>query len=978
MSFLARLRKVAKRGPRRTAIESGSTRTTYGELVARAAVLGERLRALGVRPGDRVGLCFAKSPDYVIALLAVWHARAAFVPIDPRLPRRLRAFVVEDADLALVVAERGREALFEGMGVRVMPARAPTPRKRKRNPDDAPRGVPRPDDIAYVIYTSGTTGRPKGVVLPQRGIVNLLDAQIGAFRMDASSRSLLYLSTSFDASISDIGTTLLAGATLCIEPDAALAGAGLGRVLAERRISHLDLPPSLLGVLDPASLPASLRTVVIGGEPAEPELVRRWAARFLVVNVYGPTEATVCASLCRCDPVKWTRPLLGQPLPNVRWRVERGELLLGGIGLADGYRNLPELTRARFVTAKGERWYRTGDRVARRGREIEFLGRIDRQVKIRGQLVEPEGVEAELARHPGVAEAAVVKRATAAHRPVLIAFVVARAPAAPPRPADLAAHLRRTLPAWTIPHRIEWIDRLPRTVTGKVDLAALARRPLDPSSRRRGRAAASALEKSLARICGSVLGLPEVGATDDFYDDLGGDSLAVLGVVAAAEARGIALTPTIVSEQRTIAAMAARLGAAETTVMSAARLRADVDRDPRWRSSRRSLAVPRAPRSRGGADALLLTGGTGFLGSRLVAELLERTGARIHCLVRAADAAAGREALLRALRAHRSPRSMPDPARISVVCGDLSRERFGLPRRTWDRLTAETSAVYHSAARVDVVLPYRALRATNVGGAFEVLRFAAEGRPKILHHMSTLSVFVSTDRHTGTMRESDTLSATRRVHGGYAQSKWAAEHLLRSAPAGAPPVVFYRLGLLTGDTRTGLAAPNDLLSLFFRGLASLGSIPSGAGDALAVDVTPVDYAAAAVAHLSLGATAGTTFHIANPVSAKLPAVVEALRAVGVRITVEPNDTWRTRALATPAESAAWLALCRCLPRAGYARHRALDLFQSTGATFDRKNTIAGLAGSALSCPRPTPDLLRLYARISLAGEGFAREESRGK
>lgn len=934
--FLARFAAVVAREPSRVAIESGGRRVTYAELLRRAAALGERLRARGAGPGSAVGIEYPKSSGYVVAMLGIWSAGAAFVPLDPALPKRLRRFLARDSGLAHVVTPRGvrREGAGESGAA----------------------------DRAYILYTSGTTGRPKGVVVPHRGIVNLLDAQIRAFRMDPASRSLLYLSTSFDASISDIGTALLAGGTLCIEPDASLSGAGLLRTLHERRITHLDLPPSLLRVLDRDAMPASLRTLIIGGEAADPAVVRRWAERFRVVNVYGPTEATVCSSMCVCDARAWTRPLLGRPLPGVRWRIldehrrdvrarTPGELFLGGIGLADGYRNLPELDAERFVDVAGERMFATGDRVvADRGGEVEFLGRIDRQVKVRGLRVEPEGIEAELRRHPAVREAAVVTRIGPSGRTQLVAVASLREVASA---SALRAHLRRTLPAWMIPQRVELLRRLPRTITGKVDLASLSREPA--AAPRRIVAPSGRVETALARIWEELLGVRPVGATDDFFDDLGGDSLAVVGLSAAAEIEGLAIPPGLLATCRTIRSLAARLEKRRgRPLTSAARLRADVEHESRnLRSS--SRGVPAFP-----PREILLTGATGFLGSRLLGELLDRTDARVWCLVRGSA-----DDVHAALASHGR---RPFPAgRVEIVRGDLERSRFGLARQAWDSLADRVDAVYHAAANVNVVLPYRSLRAANVGGTREVLRFVAFGRRKALHHVSTLSVFVSTDRDRGAMRESDTLRRTRHVYGGYAQSKWAAETLLRAA-RGIGPIVFYRLGLVTGDSRTGRASRSDMLSLFFSGLASMRSVPESAAS-FRVDVTPVDFAAAAIAHLSLESApaSGSTFHIANPESASLTSLVDALRAEGIPIAVESDESWRSRRVAGVAESSAWLALCRCLPRGAFERHRAIDLFQATGADFRMERALAGIAGSGIACPPPRPALLRLYARTAIRG-----------
>ncbi len=353
-----------------------------------------------------------------------------------------------------------------------------------------------PARLAYVIYTSGSTGTPKGVLIEHRGIVNLLDAQVPLFGLRPGSRALFYLSTSFDASISDVGTALLSGATLCIEPPERLRpGPDLIELLRIRQITHVDIPPAVLPLLDPETLPACLETVIIGGEPCPPEVVRRWARRVRVVNVYGPTEATVCTSLCLCDPNTWDAPLLGRPIPNVAYRIldesgvavpqgTPGELCIGGFGLARGYLNRPELSARKFIVHEGERLYRTGDKVALRSDgEYQFLGRVDRQVKIRGLLIEPEEIEAQLLTHPQIQQAAVVKRPLGrqSHKG-LTAFVVARRGSSTPSVQGLRQHLARSLPRWMLPQRFEFLSRLPLNAHGKVDLANLAMRELSSPS----------------------------------------------------------------------------------------------------------------------------------------------------------------------------------------------------------------------------------------------------------------------------------------------------------------------------------------------------------------------------------------------------------------------------------------------------------------------------------------------------------------
>src|SRR5262249_34963187 len=251
-----------------------------------------------------VGLSIGKSGAYIAALLGTWSVGAAFVPLDPGLPPVRRRWMIGDVAPRLLMDADAVEALrTEGA-----PARAPH--------------VAATSDTAYILYTSGTTGRPKGVIVPHRGLLNLFEQQIEAFALDASSRAILFVSTAFDASLSDVGTTLLAGATLVIPERSDVADAtALASTLERRRITHADLPPSILRRLDPERPASALSTVVIGGEPCDPAVARRWAANVRLVNVYGPTEATICTSLCVCDPVRWSRPLLGVPLDGIVYRV---------------------------------------------------------------------------------------------------------------------------------------------------------------------------------------------------------------------------------------------------------------------------------------------------------------------------------------------------------------------------------------------------------------------------------------------------------------------------------------------------------------------------------------------------------------------------------------------------------------------------------------------------------------------------------
>ncbi|HXO20394.1 MAG TPA: amino acid adenylation domain-containing protein, partial [Thermoanaerobaculia bacterium] len=456
-------------------------------------------------------------------------------------------------------------------------------------------------DLAYVIYTSGSTGRPKGVLLAHRGLADLAEAHVQLFGIGSGSRVLQFASPSFDASVSEIWSALVCGAALVLgRREDLLPGPALAGFLSGRGITHVTLPPTALAALAAAAgetgdgLPPlpDLECLVVAGEAFPAALAARWSAGRRLLNAYGPTEATVCATAAvLAGPAVGLRPPpIGRPVAGSRIYVvdeelrpvpagKAGELLLGGPGLAWGYIGLPESTAAAFVPdpfarssgEAGGRLYRTGDRVRfLPDGELEFLGRVDRQVKVRGYRIEPGEVEAALLRHPALGAAAVVAREPDAARGDrrLVAYVVPHGGGAVPAPAELRRFLAAELPDFMIPAAFVALDRLPLSPNGKVDLQALPALP-EP-----GAAAASGLEPApsrtpveevLAGIWAHVLGTPETSpiADDDDFFVLGGHSLLIGEVVSRVRAAlGVELPLREAFAAPTFAALAGRVEAA--------------------------------------------------------------------------------------------------------------------------------------------------------------------------------------------------------------------------------------------------------------------------------------------------------------------------------------------------------------------------------------------------------------------------------
>jgi len=553
-------------------IDTGDV-VTFAELDARANRLARLLIARGAGPERIVALALPRSVDIVIAQLAVLKAGAAFVPVDPTYPVERIAFMLADSRPTLVLT-RGDVApdLDAGLAAVLLDDPAVVGELAGLSDTavtDADRTRPRPENPAYVIYTSGSTGRPKGVVVTHTGLAGFAAAGAAHFAVEPGDRVLAYSSPSFDASVLELCTALPFGAALVVIPPGPLLGEQLAGVLAGQGVTHALIPPAALATLPPVDLPA-FRTLVVGGDACTADLVATWAPRLRMVNAYGPTESTVVGTWSDALAPHGVPPI-GRPIPNTRAYVLdtglnpvppgiAGELHLAGAGLARGYLDRPGLTADRFVAnpfdGAGSRMYRTGDLVRwTTSGELEFLGRVDDQVKVRGFRIELGEVEAALLGHPDVVAAVAAVQAEEAGHKRLVGYVVPADPTDPPDTSDLREFLGRSLPAHLVPSAFLVLDRLPVGPSGKVDRRAL------PAVTSPGELATeyaepeTPAERVLAGVWAEVLGLERVGVLDNFFE-LGGDSILSMQVVSRARQAGLKLTPKDLFLHQTIRKLA--------------------------------------------------------------------------------------------------------------------------------------------------------------------------------------------------------------------------------------------------------------------------------------------------------------------------------------------------------------------------------------------------------------------------------------
>ncbi|WP_437305951.1 amino acid adenylation domain-containing protein [Sorangium sp. So ce388] len=576
--------------PGALAVVCEGTALTYGELDRRTNQLARRLRALGVGPDDRVALCIERSAELIVALLGVLKAGAAYVPVDPKFPReRLRA-VVEDSGARVLITEERWAGAFDEPG----PALLFLDRDAGAlaTESDAPLGArgaldaraARPGNLAYLIYTSGSTGRPKGVAVEHRHLVNYVRGVLARLPLAEGGGMALVSTVAADLGHTSLFGALCSGRTLHVLSEARIFDPdATAEYMSRHGVDALKIVPSHLAALLEAAHPERVlpaRCLVLGGEASSWELIERirtLAPGCAVLNHYGPTETTVGSLTWTIDPARGragaTVPI-GRPLPNTQAYVlgsnlepvpvgVPGELYLGGAGVTRGYHARPELTAERFVPdpfggAPGGRLYRTGDRVRLLADgAIEFLGRTDHQIKLRGHRVELGEIEARLREQPEVREAVVAAReGGGAVR--LVAYVVGREAAALDA-AALRARLALQLPDYMVPAAIVALPALPLTANGKIDRAAL------PEPERAGAGAAdprgfvaprNEVEATLAQIWADILRVERVGIHDNFFA-LGGDSIRSLQVIARANQRGVKLSPKDLFDHPTVAAAAA-------------------------------------------------------------------------------------------------------------------------------------------------------------------------------------------------------------------------------------------------------------------------------------------------------------------------------------------------------------------------------------------------------------------------------------
>jgi amino acid adenylation domain-containing protein/thioester reductase-like protein len=874
--------------PNDTAVIFRDKKLSYGELNEQSKKIAAALRAENIGPNDIVGIMAERSLAMVIGIMGILKAGGAYLPIDPAYPEdRIRYILADSKAKALITREKLKNRsseLYQGIILAIDKIISSTEKNQIKNTN-------RTDDLCYVIYTSGTTGRPKGVLVEHRNVVAYIHAFYRKTGLNKADVLVEQHAFTFDAFAEGLFGSLLSGAALVIPDDKEAQDLrGFVELVEKNKGTMVMVSPLFLSEMNRLPRISSVHSFVCGGDVLKWEYISRLMSGSVIYNNYGPTEATISATIFKCEKILKGVVPIGRPINNYKiiildpWDMLNpvgvpGELCISGEGLARGYLGRPELTEKKFVENpywSGYKMYRTGDLARwRADGNIEFMGRIDQQVKVRGYRIELGEIEAQLQTHPDLKSAAVLVLDDNAGEKFLCAYFCADHEMTV---KQLRKHLSMMLPEYMIPQMYVQLERLPLTSHGKLDREALSRIKGRIGSGTEYQAPSNKTEIEIAETWKKLLSLEKVGVNDDFFL-LGGDSIKAVRMVSLLSDR-YKINLTDIFENRTVSKLACLVSFRSNDVKQAfERVRKGILEEDQEKGRRISRELDRQAKEyekkmlrdkkidldkRVGYNEILLTGATGYLGIYLLRELLTKQKGRVTVLVRAAnDLEATRRLEQKWAYYFGTDLLRRKEKNVHVLCGDIIKDRLGLNLASYNALTGSTNCIIHSAADTRHFGNYEDFHRANVKGTENLLEFAGSGKNVVFNHVSTISV------GSGDVEGKEAVLFTeyhgdigQRPESYYTMTKLEAEKLVASA---SMEKNIFRAGNLTFDSTNGRFQENmgeNAFYIMLRSFITLGIMPDL--DIRNVDLTFVDQAAAAIVkifdRLSL---AGGNHHILN-------------------------------------------------------------------------------------------------------------------
>ena len=974
---------------------------------------------------DIVGINLPNSKGYIVSLLSIIGCNWAFLPLPVDMPKERLLSFLNDACVSKVMTDSddlssSTKVLLKhtiaGEDIVLFDLQKSDTDEQKCNQMNITNdkcktlNSARREDFSYVIYTSGSTGKPKGVKVKESSVINVAKALINACDIGQVDVIAQFASIGFDASIAEIFTSLLSGASLAILGDHERLGEKFIQSLNEMSVTVITLPPSVLNVYSPESF-QTLQKIVSAGEVCNSRLAEKWAAsdniRFF--NAYGPTEGTVCASNYEYIPSKASSNtfedlpigkaidgvkvyLLDESLNEVQSGIV-GEIYIGGKGVAYGYighaqyLNVNRFIENPFVDVPA-RLFKTGDyAVEDDDGNIYFMGRDDDQVKIRGHRIDLKEIEETINKHKDIDIAiVVVHKCMAMKDNFLAAFIMS----ASIDIAELRSDLLKVLPKYMIPIFFKRLkeSHFPKTLNGKIDRKSLEK---DESVHEQSHSCNTNLlseeEYLAAKHWATVFKFEESAIyylnKETSFQELGGDSLQLVRLQRLIEDDLKQTVPfTEISKADTLADLAelirqfkvsntSHTKTATQSMNKTDTLRRLIIEDSELgndvfqmneiteysQSNDTQSALPYGATNIMQPRNILLSGVTGFLGTFILSELLEQTDFHVFCMVRATCKAKGLSRIIDSMNKYNLWKSKY-VLRITVIESDLTQQRFGLSKNMYSMLENKVDVVFMNGAEVNMNKSYEELRSANVHSTKEGIKLASSGTRKYLFFTSSLSVFLfpphDSDKPKPCRRvcsEAEFLDDPLLINGGYGQSKWAAERLVMQALEGLPGGAIFRPARITGRSTDGACPKNDLFTSILFGMKRLGFYPDLD---FPYDMVPVDYCAKAIVEILVQICSvpkenmATIYHLYNKDTIPFTKLFEDMN-----LKPCPLSEWRQKLLSTEDDDQQLVPLTPFLMSAFWDNTMYWPV-------FDTSNTDTSVSESTRKLMKPLEELLITY------------------
>lgn len=887
----------------RIALRDNGNSYTYAQLEAGAAAYAHELLSNGVLVGDRVALRLERSRHMIEAIIGVLMVGGVYVPVETDVPAARVEDLLDISGAVCAIADE--PSVFPLNFPVILTGSQPAHRK--------PPPLIRygPENLLYVLFTSGSTGRPKAAQLRHSGIVNLLQWIVDANGITAADNVVLKSPYAHDISVPEMYLPLILGGCMVIaQPDGHRDPKYLVELVKQENVSVIHFVPTMLAefvrVAD-ALRPVELKHIFVGGEALTKELATQVLSfpGWQLHNLYGTTE-------CSDYSTAWDVDLsdeavicpIGRPIYNVRLYIlgkhndpkpvgVPGELCVAGISVGAGYLGSPEVTAKTFVPnpfEPGTLMYRTGDICRYRpDGVIEYVRRGDGEVKIRGHRIDLTEIESRVAEHPNVGLAAILLREDTPGIRQLVAYAEQLAPVTP---TQLQQWCQQTLAEYMVPSAFVVMDSLPQTMSGKIDRKQL---PAPAVVDRENVEATGELQTLIRDVWCEVFNLPSIGVTDDFYE-IGGDSVLAIRIATAMQQRGYEITVRDVFAEPTIAGLA---GLIESDTDLSATTQNDV---ALWQSRVDSAVREAAPSSERPRQrhlpnrTVILTGATGYLGRNLLAQLLERTNAKVVCLLRGRSDRVSesghptevRERLYQALI-----RAQPDlnvqAHRLAAVESDLGAPALGLDTKAWDRLVGEADSIVHVGAWVHHLHPFSRLAVSNVAATAQLCRMSAEAGGVPLRFVSTLPAVLY--ESAGVLAVVEDVPTPPPDAGGYVESKWVAEQLVAALRKQGRPVQTIRPPWLYASSIDGAYNPDDALTRLLLGCIQVGAVPDVAS---VQPMVCIDTAVEAILADDVFADPANGSAFLPFVNVSTEVIFDHLRGLGLPLQTLPVEQWREK------------------------------------------------------------------------------------